>query len=67
MTIRDILDAGIEIQGNLTVCYYSDFKQSRVKLVPDMVLDREINFMYCENDVLYIEVEDHEISADLSD
>ena len=67
MTIRDILDAGIEIQGNLTVCYYSDFQQSRVKLVPDMVLDREINFMYCENDVLYIEVEDNEFVADLSD
>lgn len=67
MTIRDMLDAGIEIQGPYTIRMYEDdlalssvrgenFEDEYYKNVPDIYLVSEIIYMFCEHGTLNIEV-----------
>jgi hypothetical protein len=60
MTIRDMQNAGIEIQGSVNYCYYDYEAEHRVVITPEEAADREIKYIYCEDEKLYIEVEGKE-------
>lgn len=59
MYVRDLLNE-IEIQVQIHIVRYDEQKYERVELDPedDEVRDSEIHYMYCENDEIYVEVED---------
>jgi hypothetical protein len=64
MTLRDITEQGIEIQGNIIVKQINEqhdnantILESDSAIFNDKVLDMEIQYMYCENNKLVIEVE----------
>lgn len=56
MTVGEIFD-NIEVQSEVCIVKFDDDKNERVELERASVLEKEIRFMYCENDILYIEVE----------
>lgn len=56
MTVGEIFD-NIEVQSEVCIVKFDDDKNERVELERASALEKEIRFMYCENDILYIEVE----------
>lgn len=60
MTIRDMQNDGIEIQSKVIYCYYDYEAEKRVEISVEEAADREIKYLYCENNQLYIEVEGKE-------
>lgn len=56
MTIRDLLNDCIELQGQVVYCYYDEKKEKRVKIKKEEAMDYEIAYIYCENEKLYFEV-----------
>jgi hypothetical protein len=68
MTIQDMLDHGIEIQGNITVKQWNDKKETYkiltetdIAIFKPEALDKEIKYMYSVDGVgLVIEVEPEE-------
>lgn len=57
MTIRDLLDNLVEIQGECHYCYYDNDSEERVEITEDRAMDYDMKYIYCENGALYIEVE----------
>lgn len=64
MTLRDITEQSIEIQGNVTVKKWieekNDYKilaETESTIFPEKVLDREIKYMWAIDNTLVIEVE----------
>lgn len=64
MTIRDLTDQGIEIQGDVTVKQWDEKKETYnilcetdAAIFNNKVLDREIKFMWAIDNTLIIEVE----------
>ena len=56
MTVGEIFD-NIEVQSEVCIVKFDDDKNERVELERASAFEKEIRFMYCENDILYIEVE----------
>lgn len=56
MTVRDLFD-NVEVQSEVSIVYYDEDRNERIELQRKKALDKEIKFMYCENDVLFVEVE----------
>jgi len=64
MTIRDIVNSGIEIQGKVTVRKWIEekndneiFCETETAIFPRKVLDKEITHMWAMDDSLIIEIE----------
>lgn len=57
--VRDLLNE-VEIQVQVHVVRYDEQKNERIELSPenDEVRDSEIRYLYCEDNEIYIEVED---------
>ena len=51
------LFTNVEIQSEITVCYYDDKREKRVNVQADQYLDHEIKYLYVEDGELFIEVE----------
>lgn len=56
MIVKEIFNE-IEVQSEVCIVKFDDDKNERVELERASALEKEIRFMYCENDILYIEVE----------
>lgn len=56
MKLSDLLK-NVDIQSEYKVVYYDDTKNERIEISDKEASDREIQFIYAENGVLYIEVE----------
>ena len=57
MTYGDMRNQGIDIQCEIIFCYY-DYETEQRKIMNDKeAAEREIKYIYTENDVIYIEVE----------
>lgn len=67
MTIRDIQNDNIEIQGSVNYCYYDYEAEHRVFITRKEAADREIKYLYCEDGQLYIEVAAEPSEAELPD
>lgn len=57
MTYQDLTRAGIEIQCQVVLCYYDYNKDKRIPITREEAADREIKYMYVEDDAIYIELE----------
>ena len=58
MTYIDMKEQGIDIQNQIVFCYYSYSQDRRVILTPEEAAEKEIKYIYTENDSIYIEVEE---------
>lgn len=58
MSYKDFARALIDVQSEVCICYY-DYKQNkRIDITDDPDCEyREIKYIYCENDVIFFEVE----------
>lgn len=56
ITLKELFDK-IDVQGIFEVVYYDEERAERVEVEKEKYLDNEINFIYVENGVLYIEIE----------
>lgn len=56
MTLRDMLDSGIEVQGDVDIKIWSEEKQSYFGLKFEKALDMEIKFLYSEQNRLTFEM-----------
>ena len=64
MTIRDILNSGIEVQGKVIVRKWIEekndnkiFCETELAIFPEKVLDKEITHMWAMDNNLIIEIE----------
>ncbi len=56
ITPNDLIANCIEIQSDVCYCYYDVEQDKRVIISQSETLECEINYIYCINNVLYIEV-----------
>lgn len=56
MKLSEFLDR-VEIQSECCVVYYDEDKNERVEISDKEARDKEIRFIYSENNILFIEVE----------
>lgn len=56
MKLYELLDE-VEIQSDMKIVYYDYDKEERIEITEKRAKDKEIRYIYCEEDVLYIEVE----------
>ena len=57
MTYQDMQSNCIEIQCEIVFCYYDHEKEKRVTISQAEAEDRDIKFIYTEDDAIFIEVE----------
>ena len=57
MTYNDMKHQGIDIQCQIIFCYYEYETERRKVLTDEEAAEREIKYIYTENDAIYIEVE----------
>jgi hypothetical protein len=57
MYVYELLQSGIDFQSEWKVVEFDFETYERVELDPAEASDRRIGYMYCEDDILYIEVE----------
>lgn len=57
--VRDLLNE-VEIQNQVNVVCYDESKNERIQLDPenDEVRDSVVRYLYCEDNEIFIEVED---------
>ena len=53
----------MEIQGDFRVVYYDYTKEKRIEVNADDYSDKEISYLYVEDGVLYIEIDNEEESG----
>ena len=51
------LYCNVDIQSTIRYCYYDYDKEERIIITKEKAWEREIKYLYCEDDVLYIEVD----------
>lgn len=57
MTVNELLE-NIEIQTEVVICYYDEDKNERIELQRcEEIGDKEIKYMYVDNDSIYIEID----------
>lgn len=59
MKLSDFLE-NVDIQSEYQVVYYDEDKNERVEISDEEASDKEIKYVYVENDILFIEVEVNE-------
>ena len=58
MTVSEIMENVDEVQGEFKIVYYDEDKNERVELTEEQdPRERRVQFIYCEDNVLYFEVE----------
>lgn len=57
MTYSDMRNQGIDIQCQVIFCFYDYDAERRKILSAEEAADREIKYIYTEDDAIYIEVE----------
>lgn len=57
MTFQDMLDGGIDFQVQVNFYYYNYDKDERIPMTEKEAKNKEIKYMYCENDEIVIEVD----------
>ena len=57
MTYSDMRGQGIDIQCQIVFCYYDYEAERRKALTAEEAAEREIKYIYTEDDAIYIEVE----------
>ena len=57
MKVYEMRDAGIDVQCDVILCYYDYRMNERVFLTEAEASEREIRYLYVEDDCLVIEVE----------
>lgn len=57
MTYKDLYSSCIEFQCETTFCYYDYEKEKRIIITQQEAENKEIKYIYIENDSLFIEVE----------
>ena len=56
MKLYELLD-DVEIQSDMKIVYYDYDKGDCIEITEKKAKNKEIRYIYCEKDVLYIEVE----------
>ena len=51
------LYCNIDIQSTIRYCYYDYDKEERIIITKKKAWDKEIKYLYSEDDVIYIEVD----------
>lgn len=60
-TLDDLINRDlVEIQRETKYCYYDADKDERTEICLEEALYQEINYIYCEDNILYIEVSEPE-------
>ena len=49
--IRDI-----DVQSEVCYCYYDDNREERIEITGEQAREKEIKYLYCEDNIIYIEV-----------
>ena len=57
MTVGKFLNCGVDIQVEVHYYYYDYDKDERIEITKKEASDKEMKYMYCENDEIVIEVE----------
>ena len=57
MTYSDMKNQGVDIQCQVIFCFYDYDAECRKVLSNEEAADREIKYIYTEDDAIYIEVE----------
>ena len=57
MTYSDMRNQGVDIQCQIVFCFYDYDAERRKVLSAEEAADREIKYIYTEDDAIYIEVE----------
>lgn len=57
MTVQTLLDSGIDIQVQVHYVYYDETKKERVEISQEDASDKEILYMYSEDDEIFLEVD----------
>ena len=57
MKVYELLNSGADIQVGVNYYYYDHEKGERISIEYDEAEDRDIAYIYCEDDELCIEVE----------
>ena len=57
MTYSDMRNQGVDIQCQVIFCFYDYDAERRKILSAEEAADREIKYIYTEDDAIYIEVE----------
>ena len=56
MLTWELLD-NIEVQGVKHYCYYDYNKEERIEITYKQAYDKEVKYLYCEDNEIYIEVD----------
>ena len=56
MTVADLFEQ-VDVQGEVKIVYVKEDVYDRIQIDRERAENLEIQFMYCENDIMYIEVE----------
>lgn len=59
MTVEDLFDQ-VDVQGEVRIVYVEEDGYERKQLEYQLAKDLDIQYMYVENDIMYIEVEEPE-------
>ena len=57
MTYSDMRNQGVDIQCQIVFCFYDYDAERRKVMSAEEAADREIKYIYTEDDAIYIEVE----------
>ena len=60
MTYNDMIWNSIDVQSDVHFYYYDYAHDERIEITMEKAQDKEIRFIYCENNELCIEVEAEE-------
>ena len=56
LTTKELLD-NAEFQVTIHFVYYDYGKEERIEITEKQAEDKEIRYIYCENDEIYIEID----------
>ena len=60
MYLYELLQSGVDFQSKWKVVEFDFEKYERIELDPTEASERRILYIYCEDDIIYIEVESEE-------
>lgn len=66
MTIKDLTN-NIDIQNTIHYCYYDYDKSERIEITEEMANDKEIKYLYCDDNEIYIEIDMDDLMEEITE